>query len=191
MNVEAINNLNVFLGVGAILLQVLSVSALILLFFGPKKNKYLAFIDKHFITLGFFVSLAATLFSLVYSEVIKFPPCYLCWWARVFMYPVVLIFGTALWAKRRGREDKNSERHFVVRYSMPLAFFGLLLAVYHNFNYYFADTGNMPCDASGVSCYQKLVHAFGGYISIPMLSLSSILAIVTILTVAHFYGKRD
>jgi hypothetical protein len=43
MNFEAINNLNMFLGLGAILLQILSVIALVLLFVGPKKNQYLAF----------------------------------------------------------------------------------------------------------------------------------------------------
>ena len=55
--------------------------------------------------------------------------------------------------------------------------------------YYFADTGNLPCDASGVSCYQHLVSEFGGYISIPMLALTSFLALVTIVLVAHFYNK--
>lgn len=181
MNPENVHYLNMFLGAGAILLQILSVIALFLLFIGPKKNKYLAFIDKNYLSLGFMISLFASIFPLVYSEIINFLPCYLCWWQRVFMVPLVFIFGMAIWSKDRK----------IVKYTLPILIVGALISVYHNFNYYFADTGNLPCDASGVSCYQQLVYEFGGYISIPMLALTSFFALVTIVLVAHFYKKED
>ena len=181
MNPENIHYLNIFLGLGAILLQVLSVIALFLLFIGPKKNKYLAFIDKHYLSLGFLMSLFASVFPLVYSEIINFLPCYLCWWQRVFMVPLVFIFGTAIWSKDRK----------IVKYTLPILIVGTLISVYHNFNYYFGEADNLPCDASGVSCYQRLVSEFGGYISIPMLALTSFFALLTIVLVAHFYKKVD
>lgn len=181
MNVENVHYLNVFLGSGAILLQVLSVVALFLLFVGPKKNKYLDFIDKHYLSLGFVVSLLASVFPLVYSEIINFAPCYLCWWQRVFVVPVVFIFASAIWFKERK----------IVKYVLPILSVGFMISVYHNFMYYFADTGDLPCDASGVSCYQQLVSEFGGYISIPMLALTAFLALMTIVLVAHFYKKED
>ncbi len=185
MNFEAINNLNIFLGLGAILVQVISVFALLSLFFGKynffKKNYLLDFIDKNFLVLGFVLSLIGTMFSLVYSEVIGFAPCYLCWWARIFLYPQVILFGIALWNKDRK----------VIKYILPLLSGGFLLTVYHNFMYYFADTSDLPCDASGVSCYQELVSVFNGYISIPMLALTNFFAIFVVVIVAHFYGKKD
>ncbi len=181
MNLENVHYLNIVLGTGAILLQILSVVALFLLFIGHKKNKYLAFIDKHYLKLGFLVSLFATVFPLIYSEIINFLPCYLCWWQRVFVVPLVFVFGSALWAKDRK----------IVKYTLPIIAVGFLISLYHNFNYYFADTGNLPCDASGVSCYQQLVSEFGGYISIPMLALTSFFALLTIVLVAHFYKKED
>lgn len=181
MNFTTVHYLNVFLGSGAILLQILSVIALFLLFIGPKKNKYLAFIDKHYLKLGFLISLSATLFSLVYSEIVGFLPCYLCWFARIFMFPLVLIFGSAIWHKDRK----------VVKYVLPILVIGFFVSVYHNFGYYFGETGTLPCDASGVSCYQQIVSEFGGYISVPMLSLTSVVALVTIVLVAHFYKKED
>ena len=70
MNIENVHYLNLFLGASAILLQVFSVSALLMMFFGPKKNMYLDFIDKHFLEIGFLISISASLFSLIYSEVI-------------------------------------------------------------------------------------------------------------------------
>lgn len=181
MNVEAVNYLNMFLGAGAIFLQIFSIIALFLLFIGPKKNVFLDFIDKHYLTLGFIISLLASLFSLVYSEIIGYIPCYLCWYQRIFMFPLVFIFGSAIWYKDRK----------IVKYVLPLLCVGFVFSVYQNFFYYFGGGSNIPCDASGVSCYQQLINAFGGYISFPMLALSGYLALITIVLVAHFYKKED
>ncbi|MDQ3244945.1 MAG: disulfide bond formation protein B [bacterium] len=182
MNTENVHYLNIFLGSGAILLQTLSVLTLVLLFVLKKgqKNKYLDFIDKHYLVLGFVISLSASVFPLVYSEIINFVPCYLCWWQRVFIVPTVFIFMSAIWHKERK----------IVKYVLPIVSVGFLISLYHNFNYYFAETSNIPCDASGVSCYQQLVSEFGGYISIPMLALSSFFALLAVLLVAHFYNKK-
>lgn len=181
MNIETVHYLNMFLGLGAIILQIFSIIALYLLFIGPKKNVFLNFIDKHYLTLVFILSLLPSLFVLVYSEIIGFVPCYLCWYQRVFMFPLPFIFGVAIWFKDRK----------IVKYVLPLISVGFLISVYQNFMYYFGNTSDLPCDASGVSCYQQLVYEFGGYISIPMLALTSFLALVTIVLVAHFYKKED
>lgn len=181
MNAENIHYLNMFLGAGAIMLQVFAVVAFSILFLGPKNNKFLGFIDKHYLTLGFIVSLSASLFSLVYSEIIGFVPCYLCWYQRMFIFPLVFIFGSAIWHKDRK----------IVKYVLPLLSVGFIFSVYQNFFYYFGDSGSIPCDASGVSCYQELISVFGGYISFPMLALSGFLALIAIVLVAHFYKKED
>ena len=181
MNPVNIHYLNVFLGLGAIALQILSVLALAFLFFGPKKNKFLDYVDRHFLVLSFLISLFASVFPLVYSEIIHFLPCVLCWWQRVFMFPTLFLFGTALWDKDRK----------VVRYAASLLSIGFLISIYQNFFYYFGETSNVPCDASGVSCYQHLVSEFGGYISIPMLALTAFFALLTLLAVAHFYPKKN
>ena len=183
MNADAIHYLNVFLGLGVITLQALSVVALFLLFFRPKekrKNAYLDFIDKHFLVLAFIISLFSSIFPLVYSEIIHFLPCVLCWWQRVFMFPTFFLFATAFWDRDRK----------VVRYAAPLLSIGFLVSAYQNFFYYFGENGSTPCDASGVSCYQHIVSEFGGYISIPMMALSAFVALLTLLAVAHFYKKE-
>jgi disulfide bond formation protein DsbB len=181
MNPETIHYLNIFLGLGAIALQIFSVIALLVLLFGPKKNAYLDFIYKHFLPITFIVSLFAGLFSLVYSEIIGFPACSLCWYQRVFMFPLVFMFGVAFWDKDRK----------VVRYALPLICFGFLISVYQNFIYYFSDSSSLPCDASGVSCYKQYISEFGGYISIPMLALTAFLALLMLVSVAHFYNKEN
>ncbi|MCX6753410.1 MAG: disulfide bond formation protein B [Candidatus Nomurabacteria bacterium] len=180
MNLNTIHYLNVFLGMGAILLQIVSVGALGMLFFGNKKHAFLEYIDKHFLILGFSISLFATAFSLVYSEAIGYAPCHLCWLQRIFIYPLVLMFGVALWDK-----DKK-----VLRYALPLIAVGTAISIYHNLRYYFGENGLTPCDSSGVSCYQQLVSEFNNYISIPMLALTGFFALITLCLVVHFRQKH-
>ena len=97
------------------------------------------------------------------------------------MLPLPFIFGVAIWAKDRK----------IVKYVLPLLSVGFVISVYQNFFYYFGEGSALPCDASGVSCYQQLVREFGGYISIPMLALTTFIALITIVLVAHFYKKED
>jgi disulfide bond formation protein DsbB len=180
MNPVTVHYLSLFLGSGAILLQIFSVLILLTLFFYSKKNRFLDFIDQHSLTLLFVVSFFASLFSLVYSEIIDFLPCYLCWYQRIFMFPLVFVFGLAMWNKDRK----------AIQYALPLAVIGFIISVYQNFYYYFGSNSSLPCDASGVSCFQHLVSEFGGYISIPMLALTSFSAILVIILVTHFYRQN-
>jgi disulfide bond formation protein DsbB len=43
--------------------------------------------------LTFVVALIATMGSLFFGEVLKYPPCTLCWYQRICMYPLVFILG--------------------------------------------------------------------------------------------------
>lgn len=182
MSLETTHYLNVFLGMGVIILQVLSVLALILLiFFRKTGNFYLDFIKNNFLLLGFLISVFSSLFPMVYSEIIGFVPCSLCWWQRVFMFPVMFLFGVALWVK----DNK------VARYVAPILSVGFAISLYQNFFYYFGESSNLPCDASGVSCYQRLVSEFGGYISIPMMALTAFFGLLSLLAVAYFYKKEN
>jgi disulfide bond formation protein DsbB len=185
MNPTTVHYLNLFLGSGAIFLQVSSAVVLFLLFFVSYGNKktyiLLDFIKKHFLIIGFLISFVAVFSSLVYSEIIGFIACELCWFQRVFVFPQIFIYATALWNK-----DKN-----VIKYSTPILCVGFAISIYQNMVYYFGDASNIPCDASGVSCYQNLVSEFNGYISIPMLSLTTFFVLLTLNLVAYFYKKQQ
>jgi disulfide bond formation protein DsbB len=181
MNPITVHYLNVVLGASAIILQVLFLLVFFLLFFRSKKGVLLDFIEKHFLVIGFLVSLAASLFSLVYSEVINFIPCQLCWFQRIFLFPQVFLFGIALWNRDRS----------IVKYSTPLLCVGFVISVYQNFIYYFGNSSGVPCDTSGISCYQHLINEYNGYISIPMLALTSFFVLLVTNLVVHFYKKND
>ena len=93
------------------------------------------------------------------------------------MFPQAFLFIVALWSGDRK----------VIRYAIPLLSVGFVISVYQNFVYYFSSGVQSACDLSGVSCFSHLVSEFGGYISIPMLALTSFFTLLVLSLVAHFY----
>lgn len=179
---EYVTYLNQTLGILAILLQFLCLLVILFFIFFHKKNDnfFLNFIKNNFLLIGFLISSGSVIMSLFYSEIIGYPPCNLCWMQRIFMFPQVVLFGIGYLTY-----DKK-----VINYSFPLLITGFLIAIYHNFIYYFAENSS-ACDASGVSCVQQLVYEFGGYISLPSLSLTSFTALLILLALAYFYKKNE
>ena len=112
--------------------------------------------------------------SLFFSYVMEFAPCVLCWYQRIFLFPLVLILAIGLFPF-----DKK-----VVKYALPLAIAGWLTAVYHNLLYAgFIPKSIQPC-SQGVSCTEEYINLFG-LLSIPMLSLLSFSTIVTLLIILY------
>lgn len=113
---------------------------------------------------------AASLGSLFFSEVMDLPPCSLCWYQRIFMYPLVIVLGMGFFPFDRG----------VVRYGLPLAIGGWLVAAWHTLLYVgVIPESAAPC-AQGVSCAEQTWALFGVF-SIPVLSLISFTLLVGLL----------
>lgn len=103
---------------------------------------------------------AATLGSLFFSEIMRLPPCSLCWYQRIFMFPlpILLLRGLLPYDPR------------VARYTLPLALGGLGFAVWHTLLYVgVLPEAAAPCSI-GVPCTQPTLTLFG-VLSIPVLSL--------------------
>ena len=112
--------------------------------------------------------------SLFFSFVMEFAPCVLCWYQRIFLFPLVLILAIGLFPF-----DKK-----VVKYALPLAIAGWLTAAYHNLLYAgIIPESIQPC-SKGVSCTEEYIKLFG-FLSIPMLSLLSFSTIVILLIILY------
>ena len=110
--------------------------------------------------------------SLFFSYVMEFAPCVLCWYQRIFLFPLVIILAAGLFPV-----DKS-----VVKYALPLAIAGWLTAAYHNLLYAgIVPESIQPC-SKGVSCTEEYIDLFG-FLSIPMLSLLSFSTIITLLII--------
>lgn len=115
----------------------------------------------------------ASLGSLYFSEIVKFPPCTLCWYQRLFMYPIAIIIAIGLWKK----DNK------LVYYILPFSLIGLIISIYHNLLYYgFITESLQPC-TTGVSCTAVQLQLFG-LITIPLLSFLAF-SFITILALLH------
>lgn len=135
------------------------------------------FIKKNLAELALLQAGLATAGSLYFSEILKFPPCVLCWYQRIFMYPLVIILAVGIWKK-----DKN-----LPFFVLPLSIAGAIIAIYHNLLYYkIIPESAAPC-ILGVSCTTKQIEWFG-FITIPLLSL---LAFTSITILIFLYKKQN
>jgi len=139
----------------------------------------IAFIGKQALWLAFLASLVAVVGSLFYSEVIGFEPCVLCWWQRVFLYPLVVIFGMALWKKN------NS----AFLYAVPLALLASLVSLYQHYASV-SGVSLLSCTAVGEACSKLYVLAFG-YITIPLMGLTIGLYILLFAWISKIYRNEN
>ncbi|PIR85115.1 hypothetical protein COU15_02575 [Candidatus Kaiserbacteria bacterium CG10_big_fil_rev_8_21_14_0_10_45_20] len=170
-----IENLNVLVGVGTIVVQVLTVF-LIALFFVKEQDIH-RLIRKIALPASLVLVFAGTALTLVYSEYLGVTPCGLCWLQRVGLYPQVILFAIALFVK-----DKS-----VALYSIGLSLFGAIVALYQHY-LQMGGISSLPCPASGASdCAQRFLFEFG-YITFP-LSAFSLFALLIVLML--HYRKKD
>lgn len=129
-------------------------------------------IKKNALYLAWTGTLVATLGSLYFSEIANYPPCVLCWYQRIAMYPLVVILGFAIYKKSRD----------LLLPAFVLSAVGWIISVYHNLLYYeILPEAAAPCIA-GVSCTTKFIEWFG-FVTIPLLSFAGFTAAIILLVI--------
>lgn len=123
--------------------------------------------------------------SLIYQLVYETPVCELCWWQRIFLYPVSVITLVALWYKSR-------ETHVTVAI---LSAFGLWYALYHYY-YHFQGfvLGNkltLPCSYGGLmpACTDSPILIFG-FATIPFLGIMVFGSMLILAGFAHLVVNK-
>lgn len=154
--------------------------ALSSLFLKKIRDKIFPVIKERALLLAFIVSLFSVLGSLYYSEIVGYPPCELCWYQRIFMYPQVIILGLGM-----ARKELKA-----ICYSLPLLFAGAIISIYHNYIYY-NSLGSSFCGIDGtVSCTTKYITELG-YITIPLMALSAFVLMISFLLIYKHYPKNE
>lgn len=169
-------NLNIFASLGTIIGQIFIVGVIVLWFCARLEKASVSKLAKDILSMlgswgiifGFLVALTSTAVSLIYSDIIGYEPCKLCWVQRIFLYPQVIILGLALWKK-----TKDSEM-----YCLALSIIGGVIATYHFYGQSFNPNALPACDVVGAaSCAVRFFVEFG-YVTIPMMSLTAFLLII-------------
>lgn len=118
------------------------------------------------------ISAVSMLGSLFFSNVMMLPPCTLCWFQRIFMYPLVVLLLVPLIKFDRA----------VVKFVLPLVLCGWVIALYHNLLYYkILPESASPC-VQGISCTTVQLNWLG-FITIPLLSLTAFSLILILLLI--------
>ncbi|MFD2924330.1 disulfide oxidoreductase [Halobacillus naozhouensis] len=104
-------------------------------------------------------ALVAALGSLFYSEILGYTPCELCWYQRILMYPLVIVYGAALIKKKVEMAIAG----------LILSGIGMAVSIYHYliqkvpaFQSAGDSCGLVPCNAEYVN--------YLGFITIPFLA---------------------
>lgn len=127
--------------------------------------------DWRFLLIAWVVALLASAGALFIGEVMGQQPCLLCWYQRVFMFPLALLLGIACF-----RSDPSAWI-----YALPLSLLGAASATYHVLVFYGVVAESMqPCTREGPSCSGAAMTVFG-VIPLPLLSLGAFAAIALCL----------
>ncbi|WP_214794443.1 MULTISPECIES: disulfide oxidoreductase [unclassified Exiguobacterium] len=128
-----------------------------------------SFFEKYGLYLAWLVALTATLGSLYFSEIREFVPCELCWIQRIFMYPLTILLGIAVFTDDRA----------VRKYVLPLTIIGGIVSLYHYLVQKVPGFAEIQPCAQGVPCSGQYINWFG-FITIPFLALTAF-TLITIL----------
>ncbi|MBB6678724.1 disulfide bond formation protein B [Cohnella lubricantis] len=129
--------------------------------------------------MAWLVSLAATGGSLYLSEILHYIPCNLCWFQRIFMYPLALLLG------RAALKDDRS----IAGYVLPLSVIGGLFSLYHYMEQKVPGLDSLlPC-RTGVPCNVDYLDWFG-FITIPLLALIAFVLITVLLLMMKRFGEE-
>jgi disulfide bond formation protein DsbB len=102
-------------------------------------------------------------------------PCLLCWWQRVFMYPIAFIGIIAL--------VKNTRLSLIADYTFALSVFGAAVALYQHLLQILPAGSLIPCDAAG-DCAVRSVFEFG-FVTIPWMAFSVFVLLALIALVSR------
>ena len=130
---------------------------------------------------AFVVAAIATGGSLFFSQIAHYPPCELCWFQRITMYPLSITTLLMAW-----RGD-----HRAARYLLPLPIVGAGTSIYHLLieNHVIKEPTQCVASAPG-GCAVKWINEFG-YITIPTLALTGFLLLIGFLVLASVEGSEE
>ncbi len=184
---ELANFLNYYLSLIILALAVLLIAWAVDLFiirlkYGPYKELRTVYkkIAEYTLPLGFFASLFSAFLTLFYSEYLGYAPCALCWFQRVALYPMVILFFIA-WM----RKDFT-----VYRYILALSAVGFIVSLYHQYLQMGYDAF-LPCAANAVfvDCAKPSFVEFG-FVTFPFMALTLFSFFILVAVTLRMKVKR-
>lgn len=112
------------------------------------------------------IAVIATVGSLYFSEIKGYAPCEFCWYQRILMYPLVIIYGIAAWMKNK----------MIALPGIFLSGIGMLVSTYHYLVQKLPALQETGSACGLVPCNTAYVNYFG-FITIPFMAGTAFLLI--------------
>lgn len=169
--------INELLALGTLVLDVALVVIVVLIVYPKTRRQIFNLGQQYGLLTALAIATVSTAMSLYYSEIAGFAPCVLCWWQRIFIYPQVILLGLALWKKEKQ----------IIDYAIAVLIPGLVVSLYQ-VSLQFGVSDALNCAAVGPSCNARYVYEYG-YITIPVMALTAIIAMLLALFLARNSSK--
>ncbi len=163
------------MGLGTVAMNAALVLVLAGLLSSSWRVRTLEFIRRYALLVTFVLASGSLVGSLFVQYVVFLAPCDLCWWQRIFMYPVAFISGVAL--------VKDVRFSDIADYVLVLAIPGALVALYQHLLQMLPAGSLIPCDATGDCAVRSIFEL--GYITMPWMALSVFAFFILIALVAR------
>ena len=141
-------------------------------FFSPK-NKITKLVHNKFdmeyrsvLMYCFIISAIGTISSLYLSEIKDLEPCKYCWFERIFLFPLVIIYFMS-WLKN----DKNG-----IIISLPFLIIGIVISLYH----YSIQLFPVEESCEIINCSSPYLWELG-FISIPLMAFFNFFGLLLII----------
>lgn len=133
---------------------------------------------------GLVITSCAMFGSLFYSYYLGVAACDLCWFGRVFMYPLVFMFGLA-WIRREDIVQSGLYRHL-----LTLSGAGLLISLYHHY-LQMGYSLLAPCSTApfAVDCATPTFIEYG-FITFPFMGVVTCSLVVLLVLTAKTVHKE-
>lgn len=133
------------------------------------KNPVKTYIEKYHSQIIFFIAAGATFGSVLLSIYFKFPPCELCWYQRMFLFPIPIMAFIA-----------TLKQHTETRlYIFVLSFIGAAIALYHSLlQLSIFKTVPAFCNPNSVVDCATPTFVYFGFVTIPLISFSVFLLLM-------------
>lgn len=124
-----------------------------------KSRALTPYIQRWGLVIAFAVGAAATVLTLVYSELFGILPCGFCWLERMALYPQLLLIGGAVYFR---------DRLLMPRYGLILSIAGFLISIYHHY-IQMGGSQFIACPTAGADCAKRFMFEYG-FVTFPLLS---------------------
>ena len=170
-----VSSLIFLMALGTVVLDVALVVKVLALFHKPSRAQILRVGRQYGLLAIFILSTLAVAGTLVMQYAGNLQPCLLCWWQRVFMYPIPLISLIAI--------IKGQTLSDIADYVLTLSVFGFIVALYQHLLQILPSGALIPCDATD-DCAIRSVFEFH-FVTIPWMAMSIFVALFFIAILAR------